>query len=189
MPPVVLVDSPGIGDMGDIEAITARATVCDAILWVVAADRPDREPDRRALAGVRDWFRSQPDRRAPPILVVASHVDRLRPFQEWSPPYDLIAAESPKARSIRDALEAAAGDLGVSSGDMVPTCLSEERGIYNADLVWARLAEMLPAAKAAQLVRRIAEARSGLSWRRLATQARGAGRLAADVLLKGGPTR
>ena len=35
------------------------------------------------------------------MLLVLTHVDALRPFNEWQPPYDLTSATSGKAQSIR----------------------------------------------------------------------------------------
>ena len=182
LPPVVLVDSPGIARPEDLGPVTANAVESDLVLWVASADRPDRELDRAGLEAIRQHFARHPDRPAPPVVVVLSHIDRLRPFQEWSPPYDVAVPDGAKSRSIRDAIDAAAEDLGRPVDRVVPVCLSPERGTYNVDLVWARLTEALPAAKSAQLLRRIASARRGMDWRRILTQAAGAGRLAADVL-------
>ncbi|MGD9805950.1 MAG: GTPase family protein [Hyphomicrobiaceae bacterium] len=185
MPPVLLVDSPGLQRIEDHRALVEKAAECDLVIWVAAADRPDRELDRAGLVAIQAHFAAHPHRSAPPIVVVLTHIDRLRPFQEWRPPYNVAEPDSPKAQSIRDAIDAAAGDLGRPVGRIVPVCLSTERGYYNVDLVWAELAEALPEAKSAQLLRRIASAKRGVDWRRLLSQATGAGRLAADVLLRG----
>lgn len=182
LPPVVLVDSPGIARPEDLDPVTAKALESDLVLWVASADRPDRDLDRAGLDAIRQHFLRNSDRPAPPIVVVLSHIDRLRPFQEWSPPYDVAAPDGAKARSIRQAIDAAAEDLSLPVDRIVPVCLSPERGVYNVDLVWAKLTEALPAAKSAQLLRRIASARRNTDWRRILTQAAGAGRLAADVL-------
>jgi len=182
LPPVVLVDSPGIARPEDLSALTTKALESDLVLWVASADRPDRDLDRAGLEAIRQNFLRNSDRPAPPVVVVLSHIDRLRPFQEWSPPYDVAFPDGAKARSIREAIDAAAEDLSLPVDRLVPVCLSPERGVYNVDLVWAKLTEALPAAKSAQLLRRIASARHGTDWRRILTQAAGAGRLAADVL-------
>ncbi|MGE0701578.1 MAG: GTPase family protein [Hyphomicrobiaceae bacterium] len=187
LPPVVLIDSPGLARTEDTGTIAARAAECDVLVWVAAADRPDRALDRAALESVRRHIAQHPDRPEPPVLVVLTHIDRLRPFQEWSPPYDIAAPDGAKSRSIRAAIDAAAEDLARPVASIVPVCASPERGSYNVELVWARIAEVLPAAKSAQLVRRIAGARAGgLDWRRVVGQAVSAGRLAADVLMRGG---
>jgi predicted GTPase len=185
MPPVILVDSPGLQRVEDAGRLVEKAAACDLVLWVAAADRPDRELDRAALEAIRAHFAANPGRPAPPVVVVLTNVDRLRPFQDWQPPYNVAEPDGAKARSIREAIDAAAEDLHRPAGRIVPVCLSAERGIYNVDLVWAELAEALPEAKSAQLLRRIAGARRGVDWRRLLSQATGAGRLAADVLLRG----
>lgn len=185
MPPVVLVDSPGLATPQDHPAIVTKATECDLIVWVASADRADRGLDRAGLDAIRAHFVSHPERPAPPFVVVLSHIDRLRPFQEWSPPYNVLEPDGAKARSIREAISAVAADLGCPPEDVVPVCLSAERGLYNVDLVWGKLAEALPAAKRGQLLRRIADARRGMDWRRLLDQALGAGRLAAGALLRG----
>jgi hypothetical protein len=184
MPVVELIDSRGIEAAPDVGAIAAKAAETDVLIWVAAADRPDRENDRQALSGMRQYFRERPERRAPPVLLVLTHIDRLRPFREWSPPYDVAAGDDEKARSIRAAIDAAAQDLDVPVERIVPVCLSAERGLYNVDLVWAELIELLPTAQSAQLLRRIGEARSGIVWRRIMSQAVGAGRLAAGALMR-----
>jgi len=184
MPPVLLVDSPGVSRSEDIERLLAETSRCDLLIWVTSADRPDRALERASLDAIRLKGADDPARPAPPLLVVLSHIDRLRPFREWSPPYDIARPDGGKARSIRDAMDGAAEDLARPLDTIVPVCLSPERGVYNADIVWARVAEALPAAKRAQLVRRIASARQGVEWRRLLGQAASAGLLAAGFLFR-----
>lgn len=185
MPQVVLIDSPGLQRIEDQRPLVEKADECDLVIWVTAADRPDRELDRAGLDAVKAHFREHPDRSSPPVIVVMTNVDRLRPFQEWRPPYNVAEPDGSKSRSIREAIDAAAADLGCPVDVIVPVCLSAERGLYNVDLVWAEITEALPAVKSAQLLRRVASARRGLDWRRLFTQAKGAGRLAASALLRG----
>ena len=185
MPPVVLIDTPGLQRAEDHHVLVEKAAECDLVIWVASADRPDRELDRAAIEAIRAYFVAHPDRPAPPILVVLTNIDRLRPFQEWKPPYNVAEPDGVKAHSIRDAIDAAATDLGRPKDGIVPVCLSPDRGVYNVDLVWAELTQALPEAKRAQLLRRIASAKRGVDWRKLLSQATGAGRLAADVLLRG----
>ena len=82
------------------------------VLWVAAATRAARDRDRAALKAIRERFAAQPNRRRPPMLLVLTHIDALRPFQDWAPPYDLEAGTREKARSIRAAAEAAGEELG-----------------------------------------------------------------------------
>jgi uncharacterized protein len=143
---------------------------------VVAANRADRQLDRVALGAVRSYFASTPDRRMPPIIAVATHIDLLRPVQDWTPPYDIADAKTDKARSIRAGLDHIAADLTLEVGDVVPTCLAENRPIYNVDGVWIKIAAVLPEARSAQLVRRLRSASTGWKWSKLWSQTVNAGK-------------
>lgn len=185
-PPVMLVDSPGLtANPTSNEAVVAAATDCDLVLWVAAANRADRAVDAAGIAAIRAAIAALAERRFPPIVLVLTHIDRLRPVQEWSPPYDIGAPVTAKASAIRGALEAAAGDLALPVSDVVPVCLAGQRAPYNVDVVWAKIAARLPEAKGAQLLRCLADADTGLDWRRVLAQAQGAGRLLIDVVVAG----
>lgn len=185
MPPVMVVDSPGLMTAADRAPLAQEADDCDLVLWVVAANRADREADRAAIAAIRTYFAERPHRRAPPIVVVLTHIDRLRPLSEWSPPYDVATPKTPKARIIRESMEVVAGDLGVPLSHVVPVSLAPGAAPVNIDLVWARVMEELPAAKSAQLLRLIEDAAPKLDWKRLAGQAAGAGRLVIGAWSRG----
>lgn len=175
MPDAHLVDSRGLGiSADDREAVVAKAIDCDLILWVVAAHRADRDVDLQAVSALRRALAALPHRRSAPLLVVLTHIDRLRPVQEWSPPYDLNASTQPKANSIRLAMDAVSHDLAISIDDIVPVSLGTPA--YNIDALWARIALALPDARRAQLVRRLQHGKN-LSWSRLWSQAAGAGRV------------
>ena len=133
---------------------------------------------------IRAFFASRPDRRQPPILLVVTHVDLLRPFSEWAPPYDIANPTAEKAKSIRAALEQISGDLGLPLDRIVPVSLDERWPAYNIAVVWALIMATLPEAMRAQLVRRLRGSGSGWSWRKLLSQAVGAGRVAARALSK-----
>jgi len=157
--------------------------VCDLLIWVAAANRADRQVDLAALEAVRSFFAAHPDRRQPPVLAVATHIDLLRPYQEWSPPYDIATPTTTKATSIREALDQVSGDLGLPIDWVIPVCLADNRPTYNAELVWARIFDALPAAKSAQLLRRLRGA-GGWTWGKLWSQALNAGRVTARALTK-----
>src|SRR5690606_11688895 len=121
LPAALIIDSPGLqGGSEEIARIIDAAAESDLILWVVDASRADREYDRAALDAVRGHFAERPNRRRPPMMLVLTHIDRLRPFQEWSPPYDVASGEQPKAKSIRSAMESIGADLGFTLGDIIP---------------------------------------------------------------------
>jgi predicted GTPase len=185
VPAALVIDSPGLTDESSQTArLVERADDCDLVLWVAAANRADREVDRCALTAIRDHFAARPNRRRPPMLLVLSHIDRLRPFDQWSPPYDLADTSSAKAASIRAATEAAAEELSFSIEDVVPVCLSEEIGRYNVDAVWAEILEMLPEAQRAQLVRTLREAEGQWDWQKLWSQIKSGGRVVVRTALK-----
>jgi uncharacterized protein len=180
VPQALILDSPGLAGLKEpLEKLVAQAAQADLILWVASAIRPDRELDRRALDAIHRYFAEHPNRRRPPMLLVLSNVDALRPVQEWKPPYDLANAGNAKAVSIRAAMESAGADLGFPLDAIVPACLDPEIGIYNADAIWAEIMEQIPEAQRAQLVRLLQDIDRGLDWRKLRSQALNAGRILA----------
>ncbi|MEX0622320.1 MAG: GTPase [Saccharospirillum sp.] len=175
-PLAVLIDTPGVGRALNVDEWAAQLEAVDCILWVLAADRADRELDRQALDSIQAWFRDNPTRRPPPILGIVSHIDRLSPAREWSPPYDLTRQASPKAVAISEALQQIATDLALPMTDLVPVRLDQGAAGYNIDLLWSAVYERLEQAKhgRAQRLNRLGRKRN---WKTVMRQARGAGRL------------
>jgi predicted GTPase len=188
-PAALIIDSPGIGnDKTMLTNLTEAATDCDLVLWVAGIHRADREPDRKALEAIRLDFASRRNRRRPPLILVATHIDRLRPFTEWSPPYSLDTDDREKARNIRAALASASGDLGFAAEEAVPVSLIDPSTPYNVEQLWLRIAEALPEAMRAQLLRCLHDLRDSWSWKSVWSQTSGAGRAIAGSLRKS-PTR
>lgn len=184
LPIVAMIDSPGVtADAYALRNLVDEAAASDLIVWVAAANRADRETDRAALDAIRSFFASHPDRRAPPILAALTHIDQLRPYQEWQPPYDIANPTTAKAISIRAAMDQVSGDLGLPIDRFIPVSVADSRSAYNVDLVWAELSEALPEAKRAQFIRRLRGA-SDWSWSKLWSQAVNAGRVTARTLTK-----
>lgn len=182
-PEALLIDSPGLGmDADETAALLKEADHCDLVLWVVSATRPDREADRKALGALRDHLTTRFERRQPPVLLVLTHIDQLRPFQDWKPPYDLESGLESKAQSIRQALRAVSEDVGVPIESAVPVCLDPGRGVYNVDTLWAKILDVMPEAQSARLLRVLLAAGSEGRWRRLWSQAVNAGRVMTHVL-------
>lgn len=182
-PAALIIDSPGIGhDPKMLSELIERATDCDLMLWVVAAHRADRNTDKSALDALRAHFASRLNRRRPPLILVATHIDRLRPFGEWAPPYDLATDTREKTRNIRAALDAASGDLGFTADEAVPVSLGESTQTYNVELLWQRIAEALPEATRAQLLRCLHELKDTWTWKGVWSQASSAGRTIAGSL-------
>jgi uncharacterized protein len=184
LPPVLLIDSPGISaDAAAIGQLSDEAGACDLVIWVVAANRADREMDRAALDSIRSYFHTRTDRRQPPILAIMTHIDLLRPYQEWAPPYDFANPTNAKSSSIRDALQQISIDLQVPINCLIPVVLAGNHSVYNINLVWEKIYEVLPEARRAQLVRRLRGA-SGWTWGKLWSQAVNAGKVATRTLTK-----
>ena len=186
LPAALVVDSPGLDGAKGITALIERVDACDMVLWVSAATRPARESDRVALAAIRQHFAAQPNRRRPPMLLVLTHVDTLRPFQEWDPPYDLEAGAREKAKSIRAAAEAAAEELGFGMGDVVPVRVDIPAAAYNVDALWAKIIALMPEAQRAQLVRLLSDVRGASGWSQIWGQAVNAGRVLRSTLASRG---
>ncbi|SRR6266851_6220916 len=109
-PAVSLVDMPGLGD--DVEQeLRAQAELADLVLWVSSATQPARSADRQALDDFRAWARAQLARRPPRVLLAVTHIDELRPVNEWTPPYDLATSAGPKARNILAAIHSVEAPL------------------------------------------------------------------------------
>jgi predicted GTPase len=189
-PAAFLIDSPGLGGgLQQMEALIERAADCDLVLWVVAVHRADREIDKRALDIFRLHFTTRRNRRRPPVILVATHVDRLRPFDEWSPPYDLLAADSPKAANIRAAAASAAADLSFAAEETVAVSLRADAPAYNVEQLWQSIAAALPEAMRAQLLRCLHELRDSWTWSSVWSQASRGGRSIAGSLGKQKPKK
>ena len=128
----LLIDTPGLGAGADL-GILDEAMDADLVLWVCSAARADREADRLALQAFRERFDARLDRRRPPVLPVLTHIDRLRPFKEWNPPYDLRNPTTEKAQAIKAAMAVVAADLGFGVDDVIPVALSGPAEAYNID--------------------------------------------------------
>jgi predicted GTPase len=182
-PAVSLVDMPGLmpglGDSTPPELL-AQAERADLVVWVVSAVQTARGPDRQSLDDLRAWATAQLARRTPPVVLALTHIDELRPANEWTPPYDIAAPAGPKARSIRAAMDAVARALDMPADAIVPVAMPPGREPYNLDALWGRLAVELDEAKLVQLDRlRIGHGR--LDLRELMDQLGHAGR----VIIKG----
>lgn len=183
LPAALIIDSPGIGTAPDaIAALVEKADDSDLVLWVVAAHRADREIDRKALEALRGHFAERLNRRRPPIVLVATHVDRLRPFGEWEPPYDLATDNREKARNIDAATKAAGSDLGFTADETVPVSLVRTDAPYNIERLWQRVLAVVPDARRAQLLRTLRDLKDTWSWKSVWSQAAGAGRVIAGAV-------
>ncbi|HET7155071.1 MAG TPA: GTPase [Hyphomicrobiaceae bacterium] len=183
LPAALLIDTPGLAGEHSFDALIESAAQADMVLWAASATRAAREIDRQALAAVRSHFSAEPNRRRPPMLLVLTHIDGLRPFNEWEPPYDLSAAAQPKSQSIRGAMEAASSDLGFAANEIVPVRVDIAVAPYNIDALWAKIIELVPEAQRARLLRTLSDIKSASSWATIWSQAANAGRVIKGTFL------
>jgi predicted GTPase len=189
LPAALIIDSPGLSEARAFGDLIAAVDDCDMLLWTCSATRPAREVDRAALAAIRAHFATQPNRRRPPMLLVLTHIDTLRPFKEWEPPYDLTSATQGKAMAIRSAMEAAGADLGFAAGEIVPVRVDIAVAPYNIETVWAKIIELVPEAQRARLLRNLRDIKSEPAWRAVLAQAASAGRIVKGAFLSRSDSR
>ncbi len=182
MPAAILIDTAGYeAATSSEEAFRPLEKViltCDLVILVCAAVSASRESDRRLLDRIREFFAERPDRIMPPRVVAVTHVDRLRPFTEWDPPYDVVRPQGDKARHIREALDAVREDLALGlSEPLVPVCLHPDRPYNVAEGLAPAVLQVVPAAERTKYVRCLRQHRDEDFWRRLWHQAVNSGRL------------
>lgn len=180
LPEAIIIDTGGYEDStgqgGRMEAIEKALDLADLIVLVCTANQPSRYADKNLLRSMRERFRRR-NREAPECIVALTHIDRLRPFREWSPPYRLDPPEGTKSQMIVAAVESAAKDLGLATAQIVPLNLQDGYNIEEA-LIPTILGH-LPAARRHQYLRCLKSYHDERYWERLWRQSLGAGRLLA----------
>ena len=164
---LILFDTPGYGGEGAggerFDKIVDVVREASAVILVMHACQPAREPDRKLLEALDDWYRQHPHEKRPPVLIALTHIDLLPPALEWDPPYEDWLLDSPartKARQIRDAVCAVRASLGEGVRGVVPVCAAPEE-----DRRWGLEEELVPA-----LVAALPEAKAGVLLRSLHDQ-------------------
>jgi predicted GTPase len=125
------------------------------ILLVMDASSPARAADEKLLRLLVARFARQPEQKPPPLLGVLTHVDRLAPVLEWSPPYDWTDPAVAKENNIRDAVRYNAEQLGPMLRGVVPVCSDEARGREYGVPQWLvpAIVALLDEARASALIR------------------------------------
>jgi len=182
----IILDTAGYEDASRAAEAVAEVRLevlrCDLILMTCAANAAARDADRQLLDELRKVIQADPDREFPPLVVALTQIDRLRPFREWEPPYDIAQPSNTKAEQIREALEATATDLAVDPAQVIPVCLLPSR-LYNVEegLIPAILNSM-GSAQRLKCLRCLREHKDEEYWNRLRQQAGNTGR----ILMKAG---
>lgn len=176
----------GASDENPFTGLRQEVLDSDLVLLVTSATSAARAPDKKLLDDLRAFFQGEPNRILPPVVVVLTHVDKLRPWQEWQPPFDLVRAADIKSRNIVSAIQQVAADLQVTAEGVIPVCLAEGR-VYNIDdgLVPAIL-HALPEAQRVKYQRCLRQFRGEEYWGRLWQQAVNSGRWLRKAITAGG---
>jgi len=149
----ILIDTPGFGPTLDwLKQDSDPLGTVDLLFVVCSVREAARQSDLAFLETLKTHYAARLNRRLPPIIVVATHIDQLRPAREWAPPYDIVNPETPKARAIREALEVIREDLRLDDhgADIVPVCLKDG---YNLEVLWLAVARRLDDACKARILR------------------------------------
>jgi predicted GTPase len=173
----LVFDTPGFdGGRANRKALERATAGADLVLWVTAANRADRAEERSRLDEVRTILAEDPARRVPPLLVVMTHIDLLRPPREWQPPYLLDPPQGVKAGQIVAALGAVADALDIDVARVIPVCLAEGRTYNVDDALWAAMLHVQPEADRVRLLRCLRARRRDEDWALLRQQLASAGR-------------
>lgn len=152
---VHLVDLPGIdGDAKIYEFLTHEVAKSDMVLWVIKASQSSRALDVSFFEKINSFYSDPANRsRKKPVLIGAlSHVDRLKPLSEWQPPYNLDTPETPKAKTIKAALDYNQGLLKLD--EWVALSVSQDSQHYNVDELVSKLQSKLDSAFQTQFNRK-----------------------------------
>lgn len=142
-----VIDTQGITGSEEVaETLLSQVLDCDQVLWIIRANRPARAPDVELLQQIDAAFAARPQRRMPPITIVANAVDQLLP--DWPYPEHLLPSEAQS--TIAEASAAICVDL--SCCEAIPVV--SEGTVWNLDQLTSTLAHSASDALATQRNRR-----------------------------------
>ncbi|MEH6626591.1 MAG: GTPase [Motiliproteus sp.] len=152
---ITLMDSPGLdGNKRLSSNLLEEASKADLLLWLSQANQPAKALDKDFMNEWDSYFDTHLSRKKPPVLLVTTHNDMLKPQHSWHPPYDLTDTEDRKAQSIVEAYRYTQEALGLEDGvPVVPIALKSGEAPYNIDVLQDFLVKLSGEARAAQLNR------------------------------------
>lgn len=183
---VRVVDLQGLDGNAKTEAqMLKEMTQADVVLWVLKANQSARELDTQ-LKGKFDAFYDDPkniSRKKPILVSVVNQVDRLKPVDEWQPPYDLDNPTSAKAKIIAQALEY--NQKLLQPDIALPLAIAPEKAQFGLDALRQTLLERIADANNVQRNRQRFEAmKRGTSVKGQLNKAVKAGKKVAPSALK-----
>jgi len=171
----MVIDSPRVGATAkDQRAFAERAGESDLVIWALDAHRDDARVDLAAITAIRTYFTKRANRRAPPIIVALTHIDKLT-RRVPGPHGEIDLGETAIVETVREV----ADGLGVPKNDVVPVSLMAGRAPFNIEELSRRIAARVPEARQAQLLRLMEDAAPRWSVRRIIGQASNAALSAA----------
>jgi predicted GTPase len=102
-----VVDLQGLdGNQKIQQSMLSEMTQADLIVWVLKANQSARELDKTLNAKFNDYYQngSNISRKKPAVICVVNQVDKLKPINEWAPPYNLDEPTTAKGKIINQAL-------------------------------------------------------------------------------------
>ncbi|WP_373947830.1 GTPase family protein [Vibrio pomeroyi] len=156
---VRVVDLQGLDGNAKTEALMLKEmTQADVVLWVLKANQSARELDKQ-LKVKFDAFYDDPkniSRKKPILVSVVNQVDRLKPVDEWQPPYDLGNPTSGKGKIIAQALEY--NQTLLQPDIVLPLAIAPEKAQFGLDALRQTLLERIADANNVQRNRQRFEA-------------------------------
>ncbi|WP_139684989.1 GTPase family protein [Vibrio tasmaniensis] len=183
---VRVVDLQGLDGNAKTEAqMLKEMTQADVVLWVLKANQSARELDKQ-LKDKFDAFYDDPkniSRKKPIVVSVVNQVDRLKPVDEWQPPYDLESPTSAKGKIIAQALEY--NQTLLQPDIALPLAMAPEKEQFGLDILRQTLLERIADANNVQRNRQRFEAmKRGTSVKGQLNKAVKAGKKVAPSALK-----
>ena len=181
-----MVDLQGLDGSAKTEALMLKEmTQADVVLWVLKANQSARDLDKQ-LKDRFDAFYDDPkniSRKKPIVVSVVNQVDRLKPVDEWQPPYDLENPRSAKAKIIAQALEY--NQTLLQPDIALPLAIATEKAEFGLDTLRQALLERIADANNVQRNRQRFEAmKRGTSVKGQLNKAVKAGKKVAPSALK-----
>ncbi|MFA0348874.1 GTPase family protein [Vibrio sp. 10N.222.55.C6] len=156
---VRVVDLQGLDGNPKTEALMLKEmTQADVVLWVLKANQSARDLDKQ-LKDRFDAFYDDPkniSRKKPIVVSVVNQVDRLKPVDDWQPPYDLENPTSAKAKIIAQALEY--NHILLQTDIVLPLAIAPEKVQFGLDTLRQTLIERIADANNVQRNRQRLEA-------------------------------
>ncbi|GAB6164522.1 hypothetical protein JCM19992_05220 [Thermostilla marina] len=184
---LLLIDTPGF-DRTDRRDPFARwkkeVLSADLILLVCPANSAVSGPQQRFLTELRGFFACNPKRLQPPVVVALTHIDRLPPEDEWSPPYAFEAPLCEKEHSVSREVDRWATIFEMEREAIAPVCTHPDR-VYNLedspDSLTAAIGHVLHQAYRVRRLRATAALRREQRWAQTKTQITEGGRMLVEL--------